>query len=57
MWRMWQEGTENASQYIKVDAFENKTVTLSKVIGYLLRDCVKLHKMAGLDNYCDWLAI
>jgi hypothetical protein len=57
MCRMSQECPENASQYIKADILKCKAVTLSKYIGNLLRDCVKLHVMAGLNISCVWLGI
>jgi len=57
MCRMSHECPENASPYIKANILKYKTVTLSKYIGNLLRDCVKLRAMAGLNIYCDWLGI
>jgi len=54
---MSQECPEKDSQYIKADIPKYKAVTLSRYIGNLLCDCVKLRVMAGLNIYCDWLGI
>jgi len=54
---MSHECPENASPYIKANILKYKTVTLSKYIGNLLRDCVKLRAMAALNIYCEWLGI
>jgi hypothetical protein len=54
---MSHEFLVNASAYIKADILKYKTVTLSKYIGNLLRDSVKLRAMAGLNIYCVWLGI
>lgn len=54
---MSQESLEKAAQYIKVDIHKYKTVTLSKYIGNLLRDSVKLRAMAGLNIYCYRLSV
>jgi len=54
---MSRECPENASQYFKADILKDKAVTLSKDIGNLLCDGVKLRVMAGLNIYCEWLGI